>query len=609
MSFKDQIEDVLHNIFGYKSFRNQQKEIIESVIDGRDVLAVIPTGGGKSLCYQIPAVVLSGSAIVISPLISLMKDQVDQLLVNGIPAAFLNATQSGIEQQNVINQYLNHSIKLLYISPERLTVTSFDALLDQHPPSLIAIDEAHCISQWGHDFRPDYRQLNQLSKRFPDVPIIALTATADEMTQRDILNQLNLVDPLFVVRSFDRPNIRYTVVEKFNLTEQVVSFIETQKGNSGIIYCSSRSKVEDMATKLVARGFSAIAYHAGLSTSERQSAQESFLKDNTQIIVATVAFGMGINKPNVRFVVHADCPRSIEAYYQETGRAGRDGVPAEAMLLFKSNDLNWYKNQIVEKYDDDQKQVELHKIQAMESFAQCMTCRRIVLLNYFGEHRTEPCNNCDICLYPPEQYDALVDAQKVLSCVYRVEQRFGAQYIVDILRGSGRSQIKDNRHDKLSVYGIGKAHSSDYWLSIIRQLIFLGYLRQNISNFNTLQLTENARSILKGDVKLTLAKPRTEIVKKSRLNRYARAINSTTILSYEERLLFNNLRRLRKEIADMEDIPPYIVFSDATLIEMVQTMPESKTQLINVSGVGKIKLEKYGNLFLNEIKDFVIKNI
>lgn len=609
MSFKDQIEDVLHNIFGYKSFRNQQKDIIESVIDGRDVLAVIPTGGGKSLCYQIPAVVLPGTAIVISPLISLMKDQVDQLLVNGIPAAFLNATQSGIEQQNVINQYLNHSIKLLYISPERLTVSSFGALLDQHPPSLIAIDEAHCISQWGHDFRPDYRQLNQLSKRFPDVPIIALTATADEMTQRDILNQLNLVDPLFVVRSFDRPNIRYTVVEKFNLTEQVVSFIETQKGNSGIIYCSSRSKVEDMTTRLVARGFSAIAYHAGLSTSERQSAQESFLKDNTQIIVATVAFGMGINKPNVRFVVHADCPRSIEAYYQETGRAGRDGVPAEAMLLFKSNDLSWYKQQVIEKYDNDQKQVELHKIQAMESFAQCMTCRRIVLLNYFGEHRTEPCNNCDICLYPPKQYDALIDAQKVLSCVYRVDQRYGAQYIVDILRGSGRSQIKDNRHDKLSVYGIGKEHNADYWLSVIRQLIFLGYLRQNISNFNTLQLTENARAILKGEVQLKLAKPRLEIVKKSRLNRYARSINLTTILSYEERILFNNLRRLRKEIADMEDIAPYIVFSDATLLEMVQTMPESKTQLINVSGVGKIKLEKYGNLFLDEINDFVIKNI
>lgn len=609
MSFKDQIEDVLHNVFGYKSFRNQQKEIIESVIDGRDVLTIIPTGGGKSLCYQIPAVVLPGTALVISPLISLMKDQVDQLLVNGIPAAFLNATQTGIEQKNVIEQYLSHSIKLLYISPERLALSSFGALLEQHPPSLIAIDEAHCISQWGHDFRPDYRQLNQLSRRFPKVPIIALTATADKMTQQDILNQLNLANPLVVVRSFDRPNIRYTVVEKFNLTEQVVSFIETQKGNSGIVYCSSRSKVEDMTTRLVARGFSAIAYHAGLSTNERQSAQESFLKDNTQIIVATVAFGMGINKPNVRFVVHADCPRSIEAYYQETGRAGRDGVPAEAMLLFNSKDLNWYQRQIAEKYDNDQKQVELHKIQAMESFAQCLTCRRIVLLNYFGEQRMEPCNNCDICLYPPEQYDALIDAQKILSCVYRVEQRYGAQYIIDILRGSGRSQIKDNGHDKLSVYGIGKQHSSDYWHSVIRQLVFLGYLRQNISTFTTLQLTENARAILKGTMELKLAKPRLEIVKKSRLNRYARAINLTTILSYEERILFNNLKRLRKQIADMDDIPPYIVFSDATLLEMVQTMPESKNQLINVSGVGKIKLEKYGDLFLDEINNFMIKDI
>jgi ATP-dependent DNA helicase RecQ len=608
MSLKDQIEEVLHHVFGYKSFRNQQKEIIESVIDGRDVLTVIPTGGGKSLCYQIPAVVLPGTALVISPLISLMKDQVDQLLVNGISAAFLNATQSSIEQRNVIEQYLSQSIKLLYVSPERLALPSFGALLDQFPPSLIAIDEAHCISQWGHDFRPDYRQLNQLSTRFPKVPIIALTATADEMTRVDILNQLNLVDPLVVVRSFDRPNIRYTVVEKFNLTEQVVSFIETQKGNSGIVYCSSRSKVEDMTTRLVARGFSAIAYHAGLSIIERQTAQESFLKDNTQIIVATVAFGMGINKHNVRFVVHADCPRSIEAYYQETGRAGRDGLPAEAMMLFNRKDLSWYQRQIEEKYDNDQRQIELHKLQAIGAFGQCMTCRRIVLLNYFGEHRAESCNNCDICLYPPEQYDALVDAQKILSCVYRVEQRFGAQYIVDILRGSKRSQIKDNGHDKLSVYGIGKANSSDYWLSVIRQLVFLGYLREVVATFTTLQLTQNARKILKGEVPLMLAKPRLEIVKKSRLNRYARAINLTTILSYEERTLFNNLKRLRKQIADTEDIPPYIVFSDATLLEMVQTMPESKSQLINVSGVGNIKLEKYGNLFLDEIKDFMVNN-
>lgn len=609
MSIKDQIDTVLHNVFGYKSFRNQQKEIIESIIDGRDTLIIIPTGGGKSLCYQIPAVILPKTAIVISPLISLMKDQVDQLAANGIPAAYLNGSQSSSEQQNVIEQYLNHSIKLLYISPERLALAYFQSLIEQNPPSLIAIDEAHCISQWGHDFRPDYRQLGQLSARFPGVPIVALTATADKMTQADIITQLNLVDPLVVVRSFDRPNIRYTVVEKYNLTDQIVSFIETQKGNSGIIYCASRSKVEDMTTRLAARGFSVAAYHAGLTNQQRQQAQEAFLKDNIQIIVATVAFGMGINKPNVRFVVHADCPRSIEAYYQETGRAGRDGVPAEVMLLFNANDLSWYRQQISEKMEGQHKDVEFHKIDAMQSFAQSLTCRRIVLLNYFGEQRHEPCNNCDICLYPPEHYDGLVDAQKVLSCIYRVEQRYGAQYIAEVLRGSNRSKIKENGHDRLSVYGIGKEHSIDYWLHVIRQLIYHGYLIQNIAAYNTLQLTERARKILKGEIALSLAKPRLEIVKKSRLNRYARAINLTTILSYEERILFGYLKKLRKDIADSEDVPPYIIFSDATLLEMVQTMPESKQQLLNVTGVGKIKLEKYGNLFLDKIKEYMINNI
>lgn len=609
MSIKDQIDTVLHNVFGYKSFRNQQKEIIESIIDGRDTLIIIPTGGGKSLCYQIPAVILPKTAIVVSPLISLMKDQVDQLAANGISAAYLNGSQSSSEQQNVIERYLNHSIKLLYISPERLALAYFQSLIEQNPPSLIAIDEAHCISQWGHDFRPDYRQLGQLSARFPGVPIVALTATADKMTQADIITQLNLVDPLVVVRSFDRPNIRYTVVEKYNLTDQIVSFIETQKGNSGIIYCASRSKVEDMTTKLAARGFSVAAYHAGLTNQQRQQAQEAFLKDDIQIIVATVAFGMGINKPNVRFVVHADCPRSIEAYYQETGRAGRDGVPAEVMLLFNANDLSWYRQQISEKMEGQHKDVEFHKIDAMQSFAQSLTCRRIVLLNYFGEQRHEPCNNCDICLYPPEHYDGLVDAQKVLSCIYRVEQRYGAQYIAEVLRGSNRSKIKENGHDRLSVYGIGKEHSIDYWLHVIRQLIYHGYLIQNIAAYNTLQLTEHARKILKGEIALSLAKPRLEIVKKSRLNRYARAINLTTILSYEERILFGYLKKLRKDIADSEDVPPYIIFSDATLLEMVQTMPESKQQLLNVTGVGKIKLEKYGNLFLDKIKEYMINNI
>ncbi|WP_392563944.1 DNA helicase RecQ [Orbus wheelerorum] len=608
MSIAEQANEILHSVFGYKSFRNQQLPIIESVIRGEDNVVIIPTGGGKSLCYQIPALILPGTTVVISPLIALMKDQVDQLLAYGIKAAYLNGSQSPQEQQFVANLYIQGEIKLLYIAPERLATSTFINMLKSVAPSLIAIDEAHCISQWGHDFRPEYLQIGQLKAKFSAVPIIALTATADDVTRKDIIERLNLDKPQVRLTSFDRPNIRYTVVERLNPLEQVSSFLTNQKGNSGIIYCSSRAKVDDMASRLANRGYSVAAYHAGLTTQERANAQERFLKDDVAIMVATVAFGMGINKPNVRFVIHANAPRTIEAYYQETGRAGRDGLPAEAILLNNERDFNWYQTVIAEKEEGFHKSVELHKLSEMIAFTQAQTCRRIVLLNYFGEHRVEKCNNCDVCLYPLEHYNGLVDAQKILSCVYRVGQNYGTQYLVDVLRGSNRSSIKENGHNTLSVYGIGKEHSADYWTSIIRQLIHLGYLKQDPTSFSALFLSEEARNVLRGDISLSLVKPRLELVKRTRQNRYARSINQTTILSYEERSLFNNLKRLRKEIADMDDVAPYIIFSDESLLEMVKTQPESKRELLGITGVGKIKLEKYGELFLDEIEKFITAN-
>lgn len=588
---------VLRDVFGYQSFRPGQAAIIERALHGRDNLVIMPTGGGKSLCYQVPALLLPGLTLVISPLISLMKDQVDQLRANGVAAACLNSTLSREEQLQVMQDARSGVLKLLYVSPERLLTGGLQQQLAQWPLSLLAVDEAHCISQWGHDFRPEYRALGEIKQRFPQLPVMALTATADDTTRQDIVRHLALTDYDLHLGSFDRPNIRYTLVEKFKPAEQLLRYVQEQRGKSGIIYCNSRTKVEDTAQRLKARGLSAAAYHAGLTTERRSDVQEAFQRDDLQIVVATVAFGMGINKPNVRFVVHFDIPRNIESYYQETGRAGRDGLPAEAVLFFDPADMVWLRRMLEEKEPGPVRDVETHKLNAMGAFAEAQTCRRLVLLNYFGESRQEPCGNCDICLDPPKRYDGLEDAQKALSCIYRVSQRFGLGYVVEVLRGAQSQRIRDHGHDKLSVYGVGRDHSHEHWVSVLRQLIHLGFVTQNIALHSALQLTEAARPLLRGEVSLQLAQPRVTLGKLRS--------SAKTLLSHYDRQLFAKLRKLRKSIADEEGIPPYVVFNDATLQEMAEQMPTTARDMLSVNGVGQRKLERFGSPFLHLIREHI----
>ena len=590
---------VLKQVFGYKDFRDGQEAIIAAALDGQDSLVLLPTGGGKSLCYQVPALILDGVTVVISPLISLMQDQVAQLRALGVQAAYINNSLPFEEQQAVYQQLHYGQIKLLYVAPEKVLQHEFLERLSHLKLALFAIDEAHCVSHWGHDFRPHYCRLNELKQRFMHVPMMALTATADKATRYDIIEQLQLNHPYVHTGSFDRPNIRYTIEEKFKPMVQLLRYLKEQQNQSGIIYCTSRKRVDDVAEKLADAGFNAAAYHAGMSNEQRQFVQTGFARDDIQIVVATVAFGMGINKPNVRFVVHYDIPKSIEAYYQETGRAGRDGLAAEAIMYFDPADIGRVRRFFEDIEDEQRRRVEEQRFNAMASFAEAQTCRRQILLNYFSEYKRETCGNCDICLNPPTSFDGTLVAQQALSCVYRAEQRFGIGYIVELLRGANTSRIRDNNHHQLSTYGIGKEHSVEFWLSILRQLIHQGLLSQDITQGSSLRLTEAARAVLKSEYALQLAEPRLQ----------AKHVYQDKLAQFNyDKKLFAKLRALRKELADADDVPPYVVFNDKTLAEMAQLMPTNDSEFLKVSGVGFTKLNKYGAPFLNTIRDYLAAN-
>ncbi|WP_237390438.1 DNA helicase RecQ [Fulvivirga sediminis] len=586
-------EAVLKKYFGYTSFRKHQKEIVDTVLEGNDALVLMPTGGGKSLCYQVPALMLEGVTIVVSPLIALMKDQVDALTANGIAAAYLNSSLTTQEQTEVFSKLRANELKLLYLAPERL-IGKGDAFLNflsEIKVAAIAIDEAHCISQWGHDFRPEYMMLSKLKETFPKVPLIALTATADKLTRADILQQLGIDKSQVFLSSFNRGNIRYLVQPKQSSYEQLVQFLEAHKEDCGIIYCLSRASVEGLAARLKEDGFDALPYHAGLDRKTKDEHQEKFINDQVKIITATIAFGMGIDKSNVRFVVHMDLPKNIEGYYQETGRAGRDGLDSDALLFYSYGDVMKLRGFVEIENNQEQTEVLLKKLSEMAEFGELRTCRRKYLLEYFDEEAPNECGNCDVCLSVDEKFDGTVIAQKALSAVYRLEERFGQTYIIDFLRGSKSAKIWD-QHKQIKTYGVGADVSKEEWAHYLRDLIHLGFLKKSEGQYPVLVLTEKSKEVLTGKVKVTLSKVKETI-----------AVVQESAPEYEKPL-FDQLKKVRADFARKEGVPPYVIFSDATLVELATYLPLDTEALLKMSGFGEIKLEKYGSEFLSVVKNY-----
>lgn len=594
------VQQSLKHTFGFPSFRPMQEEIIQAVLDGKDTLVLMPTGGGKSLCYQLPATVTDGLTVVVSPLIALMKDQVEGLVENGIKAAYINSTQEFGEQDEIFQHVQNGEIDILYVSPEKLVSPSFQYSLKKLNVRLFAIDEAHCISQWGHDFRPSYTQLRNLKQAFPDIPIIALTATADKTTRRDILAQLGLSEPEIFISSFDRPNLSLSVLPAKKRIDRIITFVKKRKNESGIIYCLSRKQTEKVATALQREGLRASYYHAGLQSHERSSTQDDFIHGRTNIVVATVAFGMGIDKSNVRYVIHHNLPKNLEGYYQEIGRAGRDGLPSETLLFYSLADVVLLKKFATES---GQPQLQLAKLERMQQFADALICRRRILLSYFGDEVTDDCKNCDVCENPPELFDGTQIAQIALSAIARADQDVAIGMLIDILRGSGKQELLNKGYNTIKTYGAGKHISPENWQQYILQMLNMGLVDVAYDQHHALKITPAGARVLRGEDTVQFVS--LDYIEERAIAASSKEKRSTSKRKEAEEVLFDALRELRFSLAKKANIPPYHVFTDKTLDEMARMMPANEVDMKKISGVGDKKYARYGKLFIDEITKFI----